>query len=75
MKVMKEPKAKAMLVSLEEVNALKKAEEVLRDVQLSFGGETTIMLLETGEVITPGELGRARSILDCIATYRVVEVH
>ena len=75
MRTMSEPNAKAMLVPLEEVNALKKAEEVLRDVQLNLGGETTIMSLETGEVITPGELGRARSILDFIATYRMVEVH
>ena len=75
MKTMNEPNAKAMLISLEEGDALKKAEEVLRDIQLKLGGENTIMSLETGEVIAPGELGRARSILDFIATYRMVEVH
>ena len=66
---------KAMLVSLEEVNALNAANQTLLDVQMSLGGDNTIMSLETGEVITPGELARARAILEFVATYRMVEVN
>ena len=66
---------KAMLVSLEEANALATASQTLLDVQMSLGGDNTIMSLETGEVITPGELARARAILEFVATYRMVEVN
>lgn len=66
---------KAMLVSLEEANALATANQTLLDVQMSLGGDNTIMSLETGEVITPGELARARAILEFVATYRMVEVN
>lgn len=64
-----------MLVSLEEANALATASQTLLDVQMSLGGDNTIMSLETGEVITPGELARARAILEFVATYRMVEVN
>lgn len=66
---------KAMLVSLEEANALATASQTLLDVQMSLGGDNTIMSLETGEVITPGELARARAILEFVASYRMVEVN
>lgn len=66
---------KAMLVQPDEIVALEKAEQTLRDVQFALGGENTIMSLETGEVITPGEIARARSILDFIRTYRMVQIN
>lgn len=66
---------KAMLVQPNEVNALNTASQTLLDVMTTLGGENTIMSLETGEVITPGELARARSILEFIATYRMVEIN
>ena len=66
---------KAMLVDLEEVNALKTASQTLLDVMTTLGGENTIMSLETGEVITPGELARARGVLEFVATYRMVEIN
>lgn len=75
MKTMNYSNVKAMLVQPDEITALEKAEQTLRDVQFSLGGENTIMSLETGEVITPGELARARSILDFIRTYRMVEIN
>ena len=75
MKTMNYINVKAMLVQPDEITALEKAEQTLRDVQFSLGGENTIMALETGEVITPGELARARSILDFIRTYRMVEIN
>ncbi len=66
---------KAMLVDLEEVNALKTASQTLLEVMQALGGENTIMSLETGEVITPGELARARGVLEFVATYRMVEIN
>jgi hypothetical protein len=66
---------KAMVVSLDEANALNTASQTLLDVMTALGGENTIMSLETGEVITPGELARARAVLEFIATYRMVEVN
>ena len=75
MKTMNYTNVKAMLIQPDEVNVLKKAEQTLRDVQFALGGENTIMSLETGEVITPGEIARARAILDFIRTYRMVEIN
>lgn len=75
MKTMNYTNVKAMLVQPDEVNALNTASHTLLDVMTALGGENTIMSLETGEVITPGELARARSILEFIATYRMVEVN
>jgi hypothetical protein len=66
---------KAMLIQPDEAAALEKAEQTLRDVQFALGGENTIMALETGEVITPGELARVRAILDFIRNYRMVEIN
>ena len=75
MKTMNYTNVKAMLVQPDEANALEKAEQTLRDVQFALGGENTIMSLETGEVITPGEIARARAILDFVRTYRMVEIN
>lgn len=75
MKTMNYTNVKAMLVNTEECNALEKAEQTLRDVQFALGGDNTIMSCETGEVITAGELARARAVLDFVRTYRMVEVN
>lgn len=75
MKTMNYTNVKAMVVSLDEANALNTASQTLLDVMTALGGENTIMSLETGEVITPGELARARGVLEFIATYRMVEVN
>lgn len=75
MKTMNYTNVKAMLVQPDEAAALEKTEQTLRDVQFALGGENTIMALETGEVITPGELARARAILDFIRNYRMVEIN
>ena len=68
-------KAKAMIMTVEYLTPLQKAEAILGEVQASLGGENTIMSLETGEVITPGELARARAILNFVSTYRMVEIN
>ena len=75
MKTMNYTNVKAMLVQPDEVNALNTASQTLLDVMTTLGGENTIMSLETGEVITPGELARARGVLEFIATYRMVEIN
>ena len=75
MRTMNYTNVKAMVVSLDEANALNTASQTLLDVMTALGGENTIMSLETGEVITPGELARARAVLEFIATYRMVEVN
>lgn len=75
MKTMNYTNVKAMLVQPDEINALEKAEQTLRDVQFTLGDDNTIMALETGEVITPGEIARARSVLNFIRTYRMVQVN
>lgn len=74
MKTKSYPNAKAIILNPEEYEILRKASEILTDVQLSFGGENTILSLETGEVIAPGELARAGGILNFIASYRMVEI-
>lgn len=75
MKTMNCNKAKAMMLTLEEITALEKAELVLRDVQFRLGGDNVIMSLETGECIVPGDLATARGVLDFVRTYRMVEIN
>ena len=75
MKTMNYTNVKAMLVQPHEVAALQTASQTLFDVQISLGGENVIQALETGEVITPGEIARARAVLDFVATYRMVEIN
>lgn len=75
MKTMNHPHAKAMCVSAEECAALDAVEELLSEIQFAFGNETTITSLETGEVITPGELSRVRGVLGFIRQYRAVEIN
>jgi hypothetical protein len=71
---MNEPTAKAMIVELDEVHALREAERVLQEVQMAFGTQSTLQSLETSEIITGEEIARARAILDFIANYRMVKV-
>lgn len=70
----KEPTAVAMAIEIEETNALQTAEEVLREVQFTFGTNNTLQALETGEIITGEEIARARAILDFVGKYRMVKV-
>lgn len=69
------PNAKAMVITVDEAETLRKAADILCDVGNTYGNANTIMALETGEVITPGELGRAMAILEFISTYRMVEIN
>ena len=75
MKTMREPRAVAMMLEGEEIDILRKANEILQEVQLKLGGDNVIMSLETGECIVPGDLANARGVLSFVSTYRVVEIN
>ena len=74
MTTMNEPTAKALIITLEEVASLSEAERVLQEVQMTFGTQSTLQSLETGEIITGEEIARARSILDFIMGDRMVKI-
>lgn len=75
MKTKREPRAVAMMLEGEEIDILRKANEILQEVQLKLGGDNVIMSLETGECIVPGDLANARGVLSFVSTYRVVEIN
>ena len=66
---------KGMVFTPAEHNILEQAEIILRDVQFRLGGDNTIMSLETGECIVPGDLATARGVLSFVSTYRMVEIN
>ena len=75
MKTMNYNNVKGMVLTTEEIQALEKAEQVLRDVQFRLGGDNVIMSLETGECLVPGDLATARGVLSFVQTYRMVEIN
>lgn len=75
MRTMNYPNVQGIVLTIEEYNALKAAELVLREVQFRLGGDNTIMSLETGECIVPGDLATARGVLDFVRNYRMVEIN
>lgn len=75
MKTMNYSNVKAMVLQPEEIAALEKAEQVLREVQFRLGGDNLVMSLETGECIVPGDLATARGVLDFVHNYRMVEIN
>lgn len=66
---------KSMQVTCDEAQSLSKARLVLTQFQLAVGGENVIMSVDTGEVITPGDIARARAILDFVESYHLIEVN
>ena len=75
MRTMNYSNVKGIVLTIEEYKALEAAELVLREVQFRLGGDNTIMSLETGECIVPGDLATARGVLDFVRNYRMVEVN
>ena len=61
-------------VTVEEAEILRKADEILHQLQLDFGDSTTIISAETGECVCPGEISRSRAILGFMAQYNAVTV-
>lgn len=66
---------KSMQVTCEEAENLSKAHLVLTQFQMAIGGENVVMSVDTGEVITPGDIARARAILDFVKNYHLIEVN
>ena len=75
MRTMREPRAVAMMLEIEEIDILRKANAILQEVQMKLGDDNVIMSLETGECIIPGNLASARGVLSFVSTYRVVEIN
>lgn len=75
MRTMREPRAIAMMLDIEEIDTLRKADAILQEVQLKLGGDNVIMSLENGECLVPGDLASARGVLSFVSTYRVVEIN
>lgn len=75
MRTMREPRAVAMMLEIEEFDILRKANAILQEVQTKLGDDNVIMSLETGECILPGNLASARGVLSFVSTYRVVEIN
>lgn len=75
MRTMNYTNVKGMVFTPEEIQTLAQAEIILREVQFRLGGDNTVMSLETGECIVPGDLATARGVLSFVATYRMVEIN
>ena len=75
MRTMNYSNVKAIVLNRDEYNTLQEAELILREAQLRLGGDNTIMSLETGECLLPGDLATATGVLSFVATYRMVEVN
>lgn len=61
--------------SVEEVDALFKASEVLENIQNMYDEKTVLMSPNDGEVVGVEELARVRGILSFLFNNRVVEVN
>ena len=66
---------KSMQVTYDEAESLSKAHLILTQFQMAVGGENVVMSVDTGEVITPGDIARARAILDFVESYHLIEVN
>lgn len=66
---------KSMQVTYNEAESLSKAHLVLTQFQMAVGGENVVMSVDTGEIITPGDVARARAILDFVESYHLIEVN
>ena len=60
--------------TVEEVDALFKASEVLEEIQNMYTDETVLICPNDGEMIGVEELARVRGILSFLFNNRVVEV-
>lgn len=65
----------AVMLDIEEYQAIEKVDEVLEDLITRFGTENSLMSAETGEVFGIEELTRVRSILECLHKFRCFQIH
>lgn len=65
----------AIILEIEEYQAMEKVIEVLEELEHKFGTENSLMSAETGEIVGIAELPRVRGILDVFRNYRCWEIH
>ena len=61
--------------TIEEVQAIFKASEVLEEIQNLYDEKTVLMSPNDGEIVSVEELARMRGILSFLFNNRVVEVN
>ena len=66
---------KAIILEIEEYQAMEKVIEVLEELEHKFGTENSLMSAETGEIVGIAELPRVRGILDAFRNHMCWEVH
>ena len=66
---------KAIVLEIEEYQAMEKVIEVLEELEHKFGTENSLMSAETGEIVGIAELPRVRGILDALRNHRCWEIH
>jgi hypothetical protein len=58
-------------LTVEEMEVLAQADEILHRLQNDLGNQLNMMSLETGEVISTEEFARVRGILGALSEYRI----
>lgn len=66
---------KSMRITCDEAESLSKANLILTQLQMDVGGENVVMSVDTGEVITPGDIARARAILSFVESHHLIEIN
>jgi hypothetical protein len=66
---------KAIILEIEEYQAMEKVIEVLEELEHKFGTENSLMSAEDGELVGIAELPRVRGILDALRNHRCWEIH
>ena len=66
---------KAIVLEIEEYQAMEKVIEVMEELERKFGTENSLMSAETGEIVGIAELPRVRGILDALRNHRCWEIY
>ena len=66
---------KAIILEIEEYQAMEKVIEALEELEHKFGTENSLMSAEDGELVGIAELPRVRGILDALRNHRCWEIH
>ena len=64
----------AIILEIEEYQAMEKVIEVLEELEHKFGTENSLMSAEDGELVGIAELPRVRGILDALRNHRCWEI-
>lgn len=66
---------KAIVLEIEEYQAMEKVIEVLEELEHKFGTENSLVSAEDGELVGIAELPRVRAILDTLRYHRCWEIY